>query len=193
MNIFVCRHGEYENKLGLIPHRLPGYRLSTKGLDQARLIAEKLSGESIGKIFSSPVLRCKQTAVIIGKILNLPVLFSRSLTEVYSPFQGTPEQEFVDKGYNVFNHPIYLKQGGEPIDHQCRRMGRLVKKVLNQFPHQNILIASHGDPIMSLIAGLVDNDLTAKHLNAMDYIPKGGLIKMEFISGKLGNFQKLIY
>lgn len=76
-NIYLLRHCDYENPRQILPGRLP-LELSESGKKRASQLKEIFKDKSISKIYSSEVLRCKQTAEIIadGKI---PIIFDKRL------------------------------------------------------------------------------------------------------------------
>ena len=67
MRIILVRHGETEdNKKRIIQGHLPG-KLSDKGIEQARKVANRLKNEKVDYIFSSDLDRAKSTAEEIAK------------------------------------------------------------------------------------------------------------------------------
>lgn len=179
MDIYICRHGEYENPHDILPFRLPGFPLSKKGQEQARIIAKKLLNKSVVVIVTSPMLRCRQTADIIQKILNVHISISKDLLENFSPFQGMKRSEYYKKKYNLFNNEEYLAKGGESIESIFRRMNRCIERLRKHYHGKNVLVVSHGDPIICLIGGLMYKNLNATFLDTLGYMPKGGLIKLQ--------------
>jgi broad specificity phosphatase PhoE len=64
-DFFFVRHGESEgNREGRIQGRTD-YSLTSKGLEHARLTGEWLSPQGIDAIFTSPLIRARQTALAI--------------------------------------------------------------------------------------------------------------------------------
>ena len=57
-------------------------RLTDKGKERARAAAEKLAGESIDYIYSSPYKRTMETATIVAEQLGLDVKTDKRLREV---------------------------------------------------------------------------------------------------------------
>ncbi|HMM43059.1 MAG TPA: histidine phosphatase family protein, partial [Thermomicrobiales bacterium] len=64
--ILFVRHTEVENPDGLLYGRLPGFRLSDAGRRHAERVAGAIAGRDIAAIYSSPLLRARQTAAIIA-------------------------------------------------------------------------------------------------------------------------------
>jgi probable phosphoglycerate mutase len=94
MRIIFARHGESEATVArVIANRSTGYRLTGRGHAQARALADALlasgtqagppgrtSGASLA-IRSSPLLRARETADILGRVLGRPVIVDEALRE----------------------------------------------------------------------------------------------------------------
>jgi len=94
--IYWARHGQYYNPKDVNPFRLPGFPLDNKGRQQSQKIANYLTKKQISVIYSSPILRCKQTANIIGKKLKIKSKFSSLILETNSPCQGSSKNRLTN-------------------------------------------------------------------------------------------------
>ena len=84
-NIFI-RHGEVENPKDIYYVNVPGYRLSNKGKKQAEETGEYLKSQNFNyEIISSPLLRARQTAEIISKVISVKINFDDLLYEWMGP------------------------------------------------------------------------------------------------------------
>ena len=84
-NIFI-RHGEVENPKDIYYVDVPGYKLSNKGKKQAEETGEYLRSHNLNyEIISSPLLRARQTAEIISKVISVNINFDDSLYEWMGP------------------------------------------------------------------------------------------------------------
>jgi broad specificity phosphatase PhoE len=191
--IYLARHGQYQNPKKVAPFRLPGFPLSQKGKQQSRKLADYLSNKKITHIYSSPLIRCRQTANIIAGKLHLKPQFSRLIIEIDSPWQGTSKSRFDSWWYNSTTHPFHLKHGGETLDQVVKRTTRFIKKILTKHPNKNLLVVSHGEPIMLMIHQFVDHDPSKYHQATRPLIPKAGFAKLEFQKDKLTNFTQINY
>jgi broad specificity phosphatase PhoE len=82
MNLYFVRHGESEaNILHEISNRGEKHPLTDRGIQQAETLAESLRGLPLTRIFTSPLLRARQTAQILGDSLNIPVETTDALRE----------------------------------------------------------------------------------------------------------------
>ncbi len=60
--VHLLRHGEVHNPTGVLYGRLPGFRLSDLGHAMADRIAERVAGDDITHLVSSPLERAQETA-----------------------------------------------------------------------------------------------------------------------------------
>ncbi len=120
--------------------------LSEAGIKRAGQLKDIFKDKDISKIYSSEVLRCKQTAEIVadGKI---PVIFDKRLLETHSAYQG-----FWDLNFDrFFAHTQSL--GGENIMEIQARMVDFYEELKKSLKaEENIIICSHGDPLQTLYA-----------------------------------------
>ncbi len=88
--IYAIRHGQTDwNKEGIIQGGGSNCPLNEEGLKQAKILAEKLKNFHITKIYSSDLLRAKQTTEEINKILKVKVVYSPLLRETnYGEVEG---------------------------------------------------------------------------------------------------------
>lgn len=82
MKLHFTRHGEsLANTLRIISNRDLPHALTAKGRAQARRLAKSLEATPLTHIYTSPVLRARQTADIVGRALHLPVEVAEGLKE----------------------------------------------------------------------------------------------------------------
>ncbi|HME18086.1 MAG TPA: histidine phosphatase family protein, partial [Mycobacterium sp.] len=86
--IHLVRHGEVHNPEGVLYGRLPGFRLSDKGIRQAQAVADALAGRDIVALIASPLQRAQETAAPIAARHDLPVGTDPDLIESANFFEG---------------------------------------------------------------------------------------------------------
>jgi probable phosphoglycerate mutase len=161
MRNFTCislvRHGEVLNPGRLVYGRLSGYRLNQKGCRQAHAAGKLLKREPIDAIFSSPLLRARQTAAAICAFHPLlRVRCANSLSEVYTCYEGRPLYEADSRGGDVYTDaPSCFEQ---PLD-IVKRMWTFIKRQRRRFPRRHIVAVTHGDPIAFLLLWLKEAGL----------------------------------
>ena len=195
--IYFVRHGEYKNPDNIVPWRLPRFSLSEKGIENIKRNAEYFRNKNIEVIYSSPVLRARQSAKILAKILNKKIIISSLISEVYTPLQNKhiSYEEFNKKKTYPFLNDFHIKKKGESIDEIFLRIDQLVKKVLKKHKGKNIIFVSHGDPIMIYILRKKGIEISGKleDFQNNNYIPKAGMIKLDFNKSELINIKTLNY
>jgi broad specificity phosphatase PhoE len=86
--VHLLRHGEVYNPDRVFYGRLPGYLLSDRGREQAKLAADWFAGHDIGYLASSPMERARQTAEPLAEATGLPVHIDERLTEAANALEG---------------------------------------------------------------------------------------------------------
>lgn len=82
MNLYFVRHGESEaNLLAEFSNRGLKHGLTEQGKEQARALARSLKNVSILSMFSSPLLRARQTADILAHELGVGCQVTEALRE----------------------------------------------------------------------------------------------------------------
>ena len=127
--------------------------LTRKGVGDAKQKAKSLKGK-IDIIYTSPILRAKETAMIIGDEIKVPVYVDERLREVdMGVLQGKPYEEFdryiVDKmtGKRDLKKKI---ENGESLDDVRQRAIRFILELEKIHRDKNILIVSHGGVLWML-------------------------------------------
>ena len=156
-----------------MPYRLSGFPLSHEGKATVEKLADTFSGKHIAAIYSSPLERTRETAEILAKKLNMHVLFDDRLLEVRSPAQGKPVG-FTESmgGWKIYDSEWYKKNNGESVQEIFERMQSFMKEKIAEYKGKEIIVVSHGDPIMIYRA----ND----HVSAEKYIQTGECIALTF-------------
>ncbi|WP_319445813.1 MULTISPECIES: histidine phosphatase family protein [unclassified Mycobacterium] len=100
ITITFVRHGESEgNASGFIDTTVPGPSLTPKGEQQAKAVAQTLSGAKHDGIYASTMIRTQQTAQPLADELHQPIVVLPGLREIEAgDFEGQAEQSAVD-GY----------------------------------------------------------------------------------------------
>lgn len=166
--IYFIRHGEVFNPQKVWYGRLPYYSLSAIGRLQIENTAKILLDKNIDVIYSSPLLRTRQSAEVIKIKLQLPkVYFSDKLLEVKSSLQGNTDAYMLSINYNFYASQE-KKIIGETIEQVSKRMQQFIDKVLKFHKGKSIAVVSHGDPIMAVKLMVTGLPLTIQSLRRKD-------------------------
>lgn len=171
--IYLVRHATYTEKHGVLPGRLP-VELSPKGIEEAKKLKQYFMDKNITKIYSSEVLRCKQTSEIISDN-EIAIEYDKRLLEGLSAYQGFWDPYAWDKFWG-YRHIL----GGESKEEVGERMLDFFNNT--EFKQgNNYIICSHGDPIyflyekVSNVAPLQENEVGNKPQDPPDYPQKGSI------------------
>jgi broad specificity phosphatase PhoE len=118
MRLYFVRHGESEaNLTRTFANWTTGYPLTAAGVAQAKALAERLDGEGVTRLFTSPVLRARQTSEILSERLGCPVHVTHSLREFdVGRFEGTSDAD----GWREYDEVVAAWAAGDAhrrIDH----------------------------------------------------------------------------
>lgn len=177
--IWLARHGEVHNPDRILYGRLPRMGLSGEGLRQAEAQGVFLAGRPLARIYSSPLLRARQTARRIQeRHPAVPISISRDLLEIRSGWEGTPSRHLDRLGWNYYDNPH--SEGDERIAEIRDRMQRWVRRCLRQHPRHEVVGISHGDPILILLADLQGRPLEAAQIRPRPYMSTGTIFRLRF-------------
>lgn len=173
--IYLFRHGQYETHDGILPYRLPNFHLSQKGIDDVTAVAQKIADRPIVAVYTSPLERTFETATILAKPFGLTPIVDERLLEVRSPVQGNSEDFLTSKGgWEIYDSKWFKENGGEPIVEIAARMKSAVEEFAFKHEGKEIIVVSHGDPLMILKAIYLEVSLTPTELSQIPYISMAG-------------------
>jgi broad specificity phosphatase PhoE len=144
--IFLVRHGNVHNPSRILYGRLPRFRLSARGLEEARAAGRFLNGTPFAALYCSPLLRARQTAREIHAFHPaLKLRRSPLLIEVLNPFEGRPGAEVDARHGDVYTGvgPPYE----QPHDIVARTL-RFFRLARSRHPGGNVVAVTHGDVIV---------------------------------------------
>jgi len=136
--------------------RLPGIGLSAAGRQGAGATAAALSSMPAAAVYSSPLLRCKETARIVAEPHGLDPVPYRSLIEVdYGTWSGrslaslrrTKAWRQVTTAPSRFRFP-----GGERLGEVGIRAVSACEEMATAHAGRTIILVSHGDVIKAALA-----------------------------------------
>jgi len=127
--------------------------ITREGKEKIKERAQELKAKNIDLIFSSPLLRAKQTARIVSEILNLGVEYDDRLVDMkMGELAGKPtsayDEFFLEKKLGLVQRP----KGGENWVDILSRMENFIADIEAKYRNKNILVISHGEPLWLLSA-----------------------------------------
>jgi broad specificity phosphatase PhoE len=124
------RHGEVHNPDRVLYGRLPGYRLSDLGVEQAELTTTFFTGRPIVYLVASPLERAQQTAAPIAAATGLSIQSDERLIEAGNQLQGRNvaggKGLFTDlSNFKYFYNPLKPSWGEPYVQIAARMMAAL--------------------------------------------------------------------
>ena len=175
--IYFLRHGEVENPGQILYGRLAGFRLSENGRKRIQDLVKELEDIKIDYLYTSPLLRARETGRIINEKLHLQSKVSSLLLETKLLPEGVSLEIFRKDIQPHMYEEKYVKKGQESIQTQGERMFRFVKLMQKYHEGKTILTISHGDPIMILKAKLLKVPFTWEFKRA-NYLQPGHFLTL---------------
>jgi isoleucyl-tRNA synthetase len=155
---YLMRHGhsctQEEKRLSSWPEKRH-CPLTTKGRKEISELVKNLKKEKIDLIFSSDLLRTKETAEIASREIGVKVNFDKRLREIiFGEFEGKSTKdwraEFLGTKRGFTNPP----EGGESFGEVKLRVFDFIKELEKKYKGKKILIVSHGAPLWFLQAAV---------------------------------------
>jgi broad specificity phosphatase PhoE len=176
------RHAEVHNARDILYGRLPRFRLSDRGRRQAEGTARFLSGRVLEAIYTSPLLRARQTAEIISRYhAGLRVRSSSALIEVRTSYQGEPNA-ILKPGFSFYD-PAH-SPNDETMDEIFARMLRFLRLVTRRHGGRSLVAVSHGDPIAVTRIGLLGREFNNANLHSTVYPVRSSITQIALRPGR---------
>lgn len=153
--LLLIRHGE--SVLGR-DHRYAGHNdtpLTPKGRRQAARLRSRLKKLQFDLVFSSDLLRCRQTAALFA--LGRKIKTSRLLRELdFGAWDGLTAAACQRRDPERFARwmcsPRSVRPpGGESLDHLCSRVRKFAKSLAEKYRGQTLAVVTHAGPIRALV------------------------------------------
>ena len=159
--ISLVRHATVHNPSYLFYGRLPGFPLSKKGRFEAARSAAALKNLRIEGVFSSPLLRCRQTAAeILRYHCHIKLKKSALITEIFTPFQGQPADIADSRNGDVYTGADAMYEQPEDI---LKRVQKFVFRTRRRFSGKHVVAVTHGDIVLFMLLWAGSFPVTAEY------------------------------
>lgn len=161
---YILRHGEAlsnaRNIVSCWPEKFKN-PLTLEGRKMAEDAAKKLKNKKIDLIFTSPLLRAKETAEIVNKALKIKIRIDKRLKEIcFGIFNSKASAEFEECFENTEERINNGAPRGESYKDVLERMIDFLKTTERKYKKKNILIVSHQAPLFLLEGYIKDFSLS---------------------------------
>lgn len=169
MILYIIRHGETDWN---VKRRFQGRSdipLNDEGRRLARVTSEALRDIPFNKIYTSPLKRAYETAMIIKGGRDIPVITEQRIIEIgFGEYEGLccgkdnyniPDPAFM----NFFDRPEAYKppRGAEGIDELKARTADFLREIVynRNMENDTILVSTHGAALRGLLSFINDTAL----------------------------------
>jgi broad specificity phosphatase PhoE len=148
--LLLIRHAESEGNRDQVFTATPLVPLTPRGRLQAHTAASWMSARySPIRVVTSPYQRARETAAIIGEVLQLPIVVEEDLHERdYGSLAGlayaTPRP-----GYDRERYWTWRPDAGETLEEVLVRVGAALDRIAEVVPHGDVIVVSHGAVMMA--------------------------------------------
>jgi probable phosphoglycerate mutase len=150
MVLYVTRHGETDyNVLGRYCGSTDA-ALNDAGVKQAHDLARRVKGMKFDAVASSPMLRARQTANIVGASLNMPyAVYAQFAERNVGVYEGLTRDEAKERYPHMWSRQCTAKpddapDGGETLRQACGRIDGGIARLRADFAGMSILLICHG-------------------------------------------------
>jgi broad specificity phosphatase PhoE len=170
--ILLARHGETEwNRIG----RYQGWAdppLNGTGRAQARALAEQLRATPFDAVYSSDLIRARETAEIVAEPHGVPVATDPGLREVdVGEWSGLTRAEVEHR------FPNGERPGGETREQHAARVLAAVERIARVHPGGRLLLVTHGGTMRAIRAHVSDEPFHP--------VPNCGVLELHFRDDRL--------
>ena len=164
MQLYIIRHGETDWNVKRYFQGRTDIPLNEEGRRLARITSEALRDIPFTKIYTSPLKRAYETAMIIKGDRDIPVILEPRIVEIsFGEYEGLccskehyniPDPEFL----NFFDKPEAYKppKGAESIEELRERTADFLQEIVHNKSMENdtILVSTHGAALRGMISGI---------------------------------------
>lgn len=168
MKIYVIRHGQTEWNVKRLLQGQIDIGLNETGIAQATEAREEIKKHHFDVCFCSPKLRAKQTAELVLKGTDVPVIYDARLRErEFGEADGKPYDKENTFGMWEFGQkPIY--KGMESPEEVLGRVKEFFEEIYKDYKDKSVLVSTHGGLSMAIayyFLGVPENNDFTKYLS----------------------------
>ncbi len=149
-HLYLIRHGETDWNIEGRWQGQADVPLNARGLQQAAQAAQSLAAAGLSAIYSSDLLRARQTADALAQAAGVPVTLDHRLREIHQgEWQGQLVTEIRARYAQAYQRRLedplsFSPPGGETARQVQGRVVQATHDILRKHPCQHVAIVSHG-------------------------------------------------
>lgn len=159
MTVFLVRHAESEGNVGGMIQGWTDLRLTDVGREQAQAVARRFAGQEIAAVYTSPLLRARETARPIAEATGHELIEDPGLRErYYGEAQGLTWAQAaarwpLGEAAHHRDWAMAVPQVEALADLRARSVG-VVTELLDHHAGEQVVVVSHGGTLVQVIAHL---------------------------------------
>jgi probable phosphoglycerate mutase len=154
--VFLVRHGSHDRLGKVLCGRMDGVSLSDQGRAESAAMAERLKGEGLAAVYTSPLSRTRETAEPIARAAGVETVEDADLLEIdFGDWTGKPFEALRgDPLWTAWNtaRAVTRPPGGESMVEVQARLRRWLDRARAAHPEQRLAAVTHADVIKALAA-----------------------------------------
>lgn len=185
--IYIVRHCEAEGNNKRLFQGSTNCDITDLGGKQLDFLKKRFTGISIDKVYTSPLIRAKKTALAIKDNRDIPVITDEGLIEIHG---GVVEGKPFLKAFKdipglaqIWNNSPqdFAPEGGEPMRHAYERIWETVSNIAKENVGKTVVVATHGGVIRCLNCRLIYGSI--ERLKDMSWCENTGVSLITFDDG----------
>lgn len=159
----LLRHGQTDWNIQRLYQGHADIPLNDTGMSQILRAGELLMDKEIDAIYSSDLVRARQTAEAVHHYHpNIPLIIDPRLRERgFGEYEGRPyAKDLMNPGIrdDMDQNPLTFRfNGGESIQDVSVRAEKVLDEILKRYPEKTVLIVSHGS-FLTVISALINKE-----------------------------------
>lgn len=165
--LYLVRHGETAYNQKGVYYGWTDCPLSSTGVSQAHRLGEVLEGIDFQAVVSSPLIRARDTASLVGRRIPDEIVFDERLKELnFGSWEGMHYREiktlYQDEWEMWTNDwQNFVIPGGESFLEMYRRVESVLEWLLKEYPEKSVLVVSHHSCLRVIMSLLLKMDSAA--------------------------------
>ncbi|WP_250674746.1 histidine phosphatase family protein [Paraclostridium ghonii] len=149
MKVYITRHGETDWNVKGKMQGCKDSNLTEQGKKEALNLGNRLKDIKIDYIYTSPLTRAYDTALLIKGNRDIPIGTYENLKEMnFGIWEGMYSddvaREYENEYYKFWNEPhLYTSTGGETFEELIKRVKITLNDITNQNKGEDILLVTH--------------------------------------------------
>ena len=155
--LILVRHGQTDHNLSGRYQGQSDVPMNALGREQIEAVARELAGVPAAAIYSSDLMRSRESALIIGRALGLEPVIAQELRErSFGSFEGLTHEEAAARfpqswAQRERDSEAWIPPGGESLGELWERVLRFAETLWRRHDAKVFVVAAHGGPMKAIL------------------------------------------